>query len=555
VTYNPNATWTARKAERQQAPVYYVAIDGLTTKHFSTAPVKAAAVTKKPLMKLPTEIGQTLNPLQGKATLRISNLRLVDTAGEITDLVSTEKPSPTLPTLVNRTVTLYEGDADMNEVDYAPVAIGDISDVRLTEDLVTYELTLVDVKRAQNEDLFTNADASGLQRYSDFLSVGPNAGDKAASVVNVPGVQQGQQLFLGPSTHGSYPGGEEKVEVAAVVGTVIYFRSALTKSYLAGDPIRWATTILQGNPINIIRACLTGDFANGSFPLEVAVGMPTGLGVPTSLLNDTYLARERDRMIPEHTIRFESRQPIRGFQFLEQRLYRFRGYPFMDGGGKFAFRLYRPVYPDDVIAGLPTITEADVVAWRWERGFDLHVNRVELGYDFDAESGNPADTVIVQDTADQTATKETATLELDDTGLLTSVRGIRIGEVLGAGLLRRYIKPPPLLRITLGVHKKALEIGDVVLFTHSKVTNVLLGIRGFVASRLEVVERAERPEAGEIELKLLDPGFTRPAWIGASGALPGYDAASAAQREYAHIGQSGIPVGNFGDGTSPYEVQ
>jgi hypothetical protein len=555
VTYDPNATWTARKAERQQAPVYYVAIDGLTTKHFSTGPVKAAAVTKKPLMMLPTELGQTLNPLQGKATLRISNLHLVDTAGEITDLVSTEKASPTLPTLINRTVTLYEGDADMNEADYAPVAVGEISDVKLGEDLVTYELTLVDVKRAQNEDLFTNAEASGLQRYSDFLSAAPNAGDKAVAVVNVPGVEEGQKLILGPSTHGSYTGGEEKVEVVAVVGTAIYFRTALTKSYLAGDPIRWATTVIQGNPINIIRACLTGDFANVSFPLEEVLGMPTGLGVPASLIDDTYLARERDRMMPTRSIRFEVRQPIRGFQFLEQRIYRLNGYPFMRGSGKFAFRCYRPVYPDDVVAGLPTITEADVVSWRWERGFDLHINRVALGYDFDTETGKPADTVITQDTADQAATKETATIELEDSGLRTTLRGIRVGEVLGAGLLRRYIKPPPLLRLALGPHKKALEIGDVVAFTHSKIPNVRTGARGFVAARLEIVERADRPEAGEVQVKVLDPGFTRPGWIGAAGALPDYDSASAAQKEYAHIGTSGSPVGNFADGGLPYEVQ
>jgi hypothetical protein len=555
VTYNPNATWTARKAERQQAPVYYVAVEGLTTKHFSTGPVKAAGTTKKMLMMLPTELAQTLNPLQGKATLRISSLRLIDAGGEITDLVATEKASPTLPSLINRTVTLYEGDVDMNEVDYAPVAIGQISDVKLGEDALTYELTLVDVKRAQNEDLFTNADASGLQRYSDFLASPATLGDKAAAVANIPGVEEGMKLFLGPSTHGSYPGQEELVEVAAVVNAIIYFKSPLTKSYLTGDPIRWATTVIQGNPINIIRACLTGDFANGSFPLEEAVGMPTGLGVPAALIDDTYLANERDRMIPGQSIRFESRQPIRGFQFLEQRLYRFRGYPFMRGSGKFAFRLYRPVYPDDAVAGLPTLGEADVNSWQWERGFDLHLNRVEMGFDFDVESGKAAGTVLIEDTADQTLTKETATIELEDSGLRTSSRGIRVGEVLSAGLLRRYLKPPPLLHLLVGIHKKALEIGDVVAFTHTKVPNVTTGGRGYSGARLEIVERVERPEKGEIELKVLDPGFLRPAWIGAPGALPDYDSASTAQREYAHIAQAGTPVAGFSDGTPPYEVQ
>ena len=30
MVYVPNATWAARKAEREQAPIYYIAVDGLT---------------------------------------------------------------------------------------------------------------------------------------------------------------------------------------------------------------------------------------------------------------------------------------------------------------------------------------------------------------------------------------------------------------------------------------------------------------------------------------------------------------------------------------------
>jgi hypothetical protein len=552
--YAPNANWTARKGEREQAPVYYIAIDGLTTKHFSTAPVKSAGTTKKPYLRMPTEIGQTVNPLQGKATLRISDLKLVDTGGEITDLVSTDKSSPTLPTLINRNVTIYEGDVDLVEADYAPVALAQISDVELEEDGVTYTITLVDVKRAQNEDLCTNAEASGLQRYSDFLSAGVALAAKACAVVNVPGVSEGQKLILGPSTHGSYPGGEEKVEVAAVVGTTIFFTSATVKAYNAGDPIRWATAVLQGNPVNLVYALLTGDFDNATFPLEEAVGMPTGLGVPASMIDAADMVKERDRMMPTRSMRFELRQPVQGFRFLEQRFYRFMGYPRIRGDGRFSLRLYRPAWPDDAAAGLPAIAEADVISWRWQRGFDLHVNRVSLGVDFDIETGAAPATVVLEDTTDQADTKEVGGMELEESGLRSSLRGQRLGEVLAAGLLRRYLKSPPVLVLVCGHQKKAIEEGDVAVLTHSRIPNVKTGVRGFTAARMEVVNRIERPEAGVVELHVMDPGYTRPAWIGAAGALPDYDSASAAQREFAHIGQAGTPVGNFGDGTPPYEV-
>src|SRR6185436_363694 len=121
--------------------------------------------------------------------------------------------------------------------------------------------------------------------------------------------------------------------------------------------------------------------------------------------------------MPTRSLRFEMRQPAQGFRFLEQKFYRFMGYPRIRGDGRFSLRLYRPPWPDDAAAGLPSITENDVISWKWGRGFDLHVNRVSLGFDFDAETGAAAETVDVEDVADQVATKEVGAIELEETGL------------------------------------------------------------------------------------------------------------------------------------------
>jgi hypothetical protein len=72
---------------------------------------------------------------------------------------------------------------------------------------------------------------------------------------------------------------------------------------------------------------------------------------------------------------------------------------------------------------------------------------------------------------------------------------------------------------------------------------------------MEVVERTEDPERGTLEFVVQDPNFTRPSFIGPPGAITGYDAATAAEREYMYIGPPGDPVGNFSDGTPPYEIQ
>lgn len=555
MVYIPNANWAAAKGARTQAPIYYIAIDGLTTKHFSTGPVKSAGTTKKHLMAVPDEIGQKVEPLQGKVSVRISRIDLIDVADEITDLISTDKVSPTLPTLINRQVTLYEGDVSLVESDYAPIAYGQVADVELLEDGVTYRLTLADVKRAQNENLFANADATGLQRFSDRLGSGASVGAKSIVIANVPSLVEGDRIFLGPSTHGSYTGGEEKVQVAGVLGTTVYLTTALTKSYLTGDAVRWATTIVQGNPLNLMYAFWTGDFANGSFPLDEAVGLPTGLGIPASLIDTTDLAKERDRCMPSAVWRFERQQPVNAARFLEQGMFRLLGYPRYTGAGKLTFRLYRPAWPDDAGAGLPSIGEGDIDRWSWSRPHKLHLNRIRLGLDFDIEANEAAAIVLNEDAAEQTATAELAELEQEDTGFRSNLEGQRLIDDAASGLLRRYMPPQPELTLIVGSHLKALEIGDVFRLTHSRIPNVKTGARGFAAARMEIIERTEHPDVaggGNVELTVVDAGFARPAWIGSDGAQTDYDSASAAEKEFAYIGDDAGTT--FGDGGLFYEV-
>lgn len=552
MTYNPNANWTARKSAKDQAPVYYIAIEGLTTKHFSTGPVKAAGTTKKALMQIPDEIGQKIEQLQGRVSLRLSKIVLADAVDEITDLVSTEKSSPTLPTLVNRNVTLYEGDVTLNESDYAAVAVGQIVDVQMREDGASYELTLADLKRAQNEDLFTNAEATGIQRFSDRLGAAASAGAKSVLVANIPGVQEGDKLMLGPSTHGSFTGDEEKVEVAGLSGATVFLTGALVNSYLTGDGIRWATTILEGLRVNLIYALWTGDFANGSFPLTVAQGMPTGLGIDAALIDTAALIKERDRVGADDFLRFEVRQAVNAARFLEQRLYTPRGYPCYRGDGRLSFRYYRPAFSDDAAAGLPTLLEADIASWRWSRPHKLHVNRVVMGLDFDVETTKAAAMPVNEDTTDQADTKEVAEFELEESGFMSPIQGARLIDDAAAGLLRRYLRVPPQLTITTGPHKKAIEIGEVLSLTHSRIPNVKTGTRGYSGVRMEVLEKSERPGSGTVEFVLMDPGYARPAWIGDDGAQTDYDSASAAEKESAYIGDDSGTT--FPDGGSFYEV-
>lgn len=555
--YNPNANWTAKVAARAQSPTYYVVIDGLTTAHYSTAPVRSPSVTKKLYLNTPASIGQKVSQLQGRTSLNLFALELVNKGNEINDLFATEKSSPTLPTLINRRVTLYSGYADLVEADYAPWAKAQIRSVRARQEGTLWEFGLTDLRRAQQETIAIHADARGsqinlafTQDYAAGVGVFKTNGDPSAW-------RQYDRLFLGPSTDAANPGAEEKVTVQQVRDTTneVFIDPVTVYKYKSGDRVRAASMRLVGNPYNIMLAILTGDFDNVSWPLDEALGMPTGLDIAAGDIDTTGILKERDRTYPSSVWGIEITKPATGTRVLESFLFRWLGYPRILLSGKIGFRAFRPVYPDDVAAGLATLTEADIIDWEASRAIDDHVNRVVLGVDSAFGGGSPAQLVTLEETADQATTLEEAEIREESTGFLGSQSGARLAQGRASVALRRFVDGPYQIRVRAHATKRALEVGEDLLLTHSRMPNPASSTPGLSSQRVEIVERNEDLVSGRVELVLQDPNFTRPAWIGASGAVPGYDSASANEREYAYIGPSGSPVGNFSDGTPPYEIQ
>lgn len=551
--YDPNANWTARTNASAKSPVYFVRIAGLTTKDFSTAPVRSASVTKKVLLKHPQTLGQKVNQLQGRTSMNLFSLELVNRDDEINDLFATEKASPTLPSLVNRRVTLFSGYADLAEADYAVWAVAQIRGVMSSGDGTLWRLTLQDLRRTQQETICVNADARGSSIELAFLSDTPAGVGVLRTTGDPTGWAQGDRLFLGPSTDAANLGAEEKVTVQQVrdVTNEVFIDPVTTYKFKAGDPVRTASTKLRGNPLNILLALLTGDFNNVSWPLLKAVGLPTGLGIASSDIDVTGIVKERDRVYPSAVWEFEINKPASGSSFLERNIYRWLGYPRILLNGKISFRGFRPVFPDDA-PGLATIVENDVVSWSATREVELHVNRVVLGVDSAPAGGNASQIVTLEDTGDQGVTGEEAEIREESTGLRGADAGVRLAQGRGSVFLRRFVKPPYQVAMRVATRKAAIEVGEDVLLTHPRVPNPSSSLPGVTSRRMEVVERNENMSTGSLELILQDPNFTRPFFIGPAGGLPDYDSASSAEREYGYIAPSG--GGNFSDGTPGYEI-
>lgn len=557
--YNPNANWTAATDAGAREPTYYIAFEGLASKHYSTAPVRGAGTTKLLLLNVPTSLTEKVEQLQGRQTISLMDVELEDRDDEITDLVATEKGSPTLATLINLGVTLFSGYADLDEADYAEKARGQVASVTLLGDGVTYKIGLRNLRRHQQDDLCTNAEATSGSPVKAVLSADASAGTKTITVTNVFNMSAGNPLdrtgsgdilFIGPSTDSVDAGDEEKIQIAAINGLTITLVDALASAYDARDPVRWATSVVEGPVINLLYSFMTGDFAHASFPLARADGFPTGLGVAAADMDATGLIAERDKFLYDDDLRFEFLKPIAGFRFLEQRIIRLYGFPVLTGAGKLSFRAYRPVFADVAEAGVPTLTETDVLSWSWKRDHKMHVNKVNIGVDFNPETSLPSQEVLEEDTADQTATKETAEFEVLDNGFRASLRGLVLAAERGAHLLRRFKAPPDILTLKIPLRRRALLHGEVVSLTHSLIPDVRTGLRGFTTERMQIIERREDFDKESILIKLQFGNYVRPAAWAPDSQTFDYDAATAAQKEYAAWAPD---AGNFGDGGSPYE--
>jgi hypothetical protein len=154
---NPNANWTAAIAEQSQAPVYYIAIDGLTTKHYSTAPVKSAGTTKTVLMDPPQGGAISVDIIAGTRTVQQFDIELLDVGDEITDLLATEASGAPLSTLINRKVTLYAGYRQLAEADYASIFVGRIRRVRANRGMTAFTLTISDSSYLLDGEIMSGA--------------------------------------------------------------------------------------------------------------------------------------------------------------------------------------------------------------------------------------------------------------------------------------------------------------------------------------------------------------------------------------------------------------
>lgn len=294
-------------------------------------------------------------------------------------------------------------------------------------------------------------------------------------------------------------------------------------------------SIIEGNPINIWYALVTGDFADATFPVTTSGATPTGLDVSDTLIDETHLQGERDEWLFGWNMRFEFRRPEKAKKFFEDELFLLKGYPLIRGSGQLSARLYHPAHPaltpqtldEDTIIGIPSAKPL----------FDDHLNVIEIygdhDPDFDESEGETEFTLLYsfEDSADITATKERKELIIESKGLRTELDGIRNARFAGGKIRQRYLEPPIETEVETLFSKRAFEVGDVVGVTHFALPEMDTGARGWSDVQCEVVKAQPDFRRGRMRFTLITTNFGKRYRVIAPNSVPDYTSQTQAQKD------------------------
>ena len=153
------ANYKAQVALQHQAPVYVLTIDGVTAEYGTAEGLSAVDGGSAPtnLMSLPKGGGGAVDMLEGTTTLSEVTCTLLDVAGAITTLVSTDASGAPVSTLINRDAILWGGYRGLAAGDFAKIFVGQISGVKMTRDMTGYEIRLSDKTILLGNDIMTAA--------------------------------------------------------------------------------------------------------------------------------------------------------------------------------------------------------------------------------------------------------------------------------------------------------------------------------------------------------------------------------------------------------------
>lgn len=539
-------TFATDTALRHNAPAYFVTIDGISDREYSTHKIKGAILTKVICMQIPSGATQALTPLQGRATVGEIAIPMVDVDGEMTRLISTEAGTPVLATLINRRMTLWAGYRGLDESDYIQVFTGEIRKVRNSESLV-YEFILSDFKRRYEDRIMAD-----LEKEPTTKLVAPTfTSGTLLQVSSVDGFAASDSILLHKKDGSA--GENRTIDSVDENNKWLVLTSGVGTDWFDGDVVTKGARV-AGNIVNVFYSILTGTFSTDPtdpYPLRATHGTLSGLSLVDSDLDLTLFTKTRDNFLANFDVDFVFTDPIVGRSFFEREIFPLGFYPTVQGDGKLGIRAFVPPGPE--ITTPDTIAESNMEGFPvWRRQFKTHINRINIFGDKDL--GGTEDTLLAlsEDTTDQTNTKEIGEYEITSRGLRSGLDGVALAKEVANRILRRWLVPPIEMTVVTEFTKRQFAMGDIVSISHPSLPDTVNNSVGLTDKLMEIVRVNPLFPEGKMSFELMETGFKRFAWMGPA-SMPSFGSATDAQKRYAYFGDSNNKVnGGIEDGYFTY---
>lgn len=549
MSFKPNSDWINQTLALTKKPVYFISIDGWPD-FISTKPLPSDfSKPHRSLLGTPSAVSQQVERLQGKSTVGKVSFELLDQGDYITNLMSVEKEGSILPTLVNRRVVVFGGYVGQREGLIPPIFTGRISGLVLSPGGTTYVMQLQDYKRALQNPIMINA------TDEDNLSV------IEGNIVNIF-----YSILTGIfSTTGRFP----LITFSGTPTGLGIPRTFIDEDDLVDQRDTWLNNFdmefefareengrrfIEEELMKLVGYIIV--LTDGRISLRASNPPLIQSPEPDTIVENEVIG------FPEYKKRFDlhfNRFIIRGDDttrgFIRASLAGSEAVGSTvlnlkeEANGFQVNHVYRIHSGDRSKSELIEIESfaADIITIKEGLKNSYTIGHAIEAIDFDSILAT------VDNTQNQDDTEEVVAFEIRSRGLRTRLNGINLSKFIAIRLQRRYVFPPVEITAVTQFRKRNVEVGDVVLFTHSKVPDARRGVRGVVTHPFEVVRSQVGYTKGTVKLQLLDTvpqskfGVIAPDGIKDHDTAPSFD-----KQTFAFMADEAKGV--MGDGSQPYRI-
>ncbi len=564
--------------QMQLEPVYYVHFgkiygplgtsDNDLTEEYCTSAIKSPTKTRRQIMSVPRSVSNSVSQIAGRATIGELEFSLLDVDNCITNLIASYA-------MKNRIVTVYAGYKSIKEENFTPIYTGQISNVNLSGDGLSYIMTVSDILKIAKADILTGQ----TKLYSNIT-----ASTTTIAVTDASNFAPKTDMGDGLGARNYLRIGDEIISYTSITagdiltGTPFYFNGCTrgvtitvngvvsglaATAHETGDDVANFVKF-SGNPVTLALQMLlstgTGLNYSGTGTNYDVLPETQGCGCPYALVDISSFETQRDRFVSSFTITGYFSEETEALNILQDEIYKtLNAYPLVNRLGQYSLKLWTVPLP---VSGSPVFDESNIIgvptyAGNYETGIGFF-NQIEVDYDYQPiqDYYQSLNLYIDEDSWDRY--KERSVVKFESAMITSDGQGKKFSDRLGRQILLRFKDPPPVYQIRTTFLYHLCSAGDIVYLEHPIVPNDITGERGGSSQICECMSVSIDYQQGVVSFELLGIGVRSKVKFGAISPAnwPVWTSATSDEKKYAFLSDLKVSYtkGTMSDGVDGFYI-